>query len=67
MNDKLYKYRIDSDLRQGYIISPLLFNVYIDAVMKEVEIVIGRMGVRFLEIVSCMQMTWFYVVSWNKT
>ena len=29
--------------------SPWLFNVYMDAVMKEVKMGIGRRGVRFLE------------------
>ena len=33
--------RIDSDVRQGRIIFPSLFNVYMDPVMKEV-----RMGMR---------------------
>ena len=27
-------FRIDSGVRQGYIVSPLLFNVYMDAVVK---------------------------------
>ena len=43
------KFRIDSGVRQGFIISPWLFNVYVDAVMKEVKMGIGRRGVRFLE------------------
>ena len=30
-------FRIDSGVRQGCIISPWLFNVYMDAVMKEVK------------------------------
>ena len=29
--------------------SPWVFNVYMDAVMKEVKMAMGRMGVRFLE------------------
>ena len=33
-------------MRQRCIISPWLFNVYIDAVMKEVKIGMGRRGVR---------------------
>ena len=34
---------------QGCIVSPLLFNVDLDAVMKEVKIRLGRRGVRFLD------------------
>ena len=41
--------RIDSDVRQGCIMSPWLFNVYMEAVMKEVKMGMGRMEVRFLE------------------
>ena len=40
---------IDSGVRQGFIMSPWFFNVYIDGVMKEVKIGIGRRGVKFLE------------------
>ena len=36
-------------MRQGCIISPLLFNVYIDGVMVEVKMGLGRRGVSFLE------------------
>ena len=39
--------RIDGEVRQGYIMSSWLFNVYKDGVMKEVGM--GRRGVRFLE------------------
>ena len=42
-------FRIDSGVRQGCIMSPCLFNVYMDAEMKEVEMGIGRRGVRFQE------------------
>ena len=42
-------FRINSGVRQRYIISPWLFNVYMDAVMKEVKIGMGRRGVRFQE------------------
>ena len=41
--------RIDSRVRQGCIMSPLLFNVYIGGVMKEVKMGMGRRGVTFLE------------------
>ena len=62
--------RIDSGVRQGSIVSPCLFNVYNGGVTKKVEIGMGRMGVRFLDggcLASCMQITWFYVTSQNKT
>ena len=48
-------FRIDSDVRQRCIMSPWLFNLYIDLVMKEVKMGIGRREIRFLA--SCMQMT----------
>ena len=31
-------FRIENGVRQGYIMSPWLFNVYMDAVMKEVKV-----------------------------
>ena len=40
---------IDSGVRQGCIMSPWLFNVYMDAVMKEVKMRMGKRGVRFVE------------------
>ena len=38
-------FRIDSDVRQGCTLFPYFFNVYKDAVMKEVKMGMGRMGV----------------------
>ena len=38
------QFKVDSGVRQGCIMSPWLFNVYMDGVMKEV----GKRGVRFL-------------------
>ena len=35
-------FRIDNVVRQGCIMSPWLFNVYMDALMKEVKMVMGR-------------------------
>ena len=40
---------IDSGVRQGWIMSPWLFNVYMDGVMKDVKMGTGRRGVGFLE------------------
>ena len=42
-------FRIDSGARKACILSPWLFNVYINAVMKELKMSIGRRGVRFQE------------------
>ena len=39
---KVECFKIDSSKRQGCIMSSLLFNVYIDAVMKEVKMEMGR-------------------------
>ena len=41
--------RIDSGVRQGCIMSPWLFNVYMDIVTEEVKMGMGRRGVSFLE------------------
>ena len=43
-------FRIDNRVRQGCIMSPWLFHVYMDGLMKEVKMGMGRRGVRFLEI-----------------
>ena len=42
-------FRINSGVRQGHIMSPWLFNLYMDAVMKKVKRGMGRRGVRFQE------------------
>ena len=42
-------FRIDSGVREGCIMSTWLFNVYINAVMKEVKIGMRRREVKFLE------------------
>ena len=42
-------FRIESRGRQVCVVSPWLFNVYMDTVMKEVKMGMGRMVVRFLE------------------
>ena len=39
----------DGGVKQGCIMFPWLFNVYIDAVMKEMKMGMWKMGVRFLE------------------
>ena len=40
-------FKIDSGVRQGCIMSPWLFNIFMDIEMKEVKIGMGRRGVRF--------------------
>ena len=40
-------FRINSGVRQVHIMSPWLFNVYMDAVMNELKMGMGRRGVRF--------------------
>ena len=42
-------FRIDSGVRQGCIMSLWLSNVYMEAVIMEEEMEIGKMGVIFLE------------------
>ena len=36
------QFRIDNGVRQGCIMSPWLFNIYMDGVMKEVKMGMGR-------------------------
>ena len=43
------RFRIDSGVRQGCIMSPWLFNVYMDGVVKEVKMGMERRGVSFLD------------------
>ena len=43
-------FRIDSGVRQCCIMSPWLFNNYMDTGMKEMKIEMRRMGIRFLEV-----------------
>ena len=45
--------RIYSGVRQGFIMSPWLFNVYMDAMM-EVKIGMGKTGVRFWRLPSLL-------------
>ena len=42
-------FRIDRGMRQECIMSSWVFNVYMDTVMKELKMGIGRRGVRFQE------------------
>ena len=42
-------FKTDSGVRQGCIMSPWLLNVYMDGVMKDVKMGVGRRRVRFLE------------------
>ena len=47
--------------------SSWLFNVYVDAVMKEVKMGMGRRGESRDYLTSCMQITFLCVVSQRKT
>ena len=47
--DKNEWFRINSGLTHWCIMSPYLFNVHMDGVMKEVKMGMGRKEVRFLE------------------
>ena len=42
-------FRIKSRVRHGCIMSPWLFNAYMDTLMKELNMGMGRRGVRFQE------------------
>ena len=43
------RFRIDSLVRQGCVMSHRLLSVYMDGVMMEVKMGMGRRGVRFLK------------------
>ena len=43
------RFRIGSGVRQGCIMFPWLSNIYMDGVMKEVNMGMGRKGVSFME------------------
>ena len=43
------RFRIDTRVRQGCIISPRLFNVYMVGVMREVKMGMRRNGMNFME------------------
>ena len=58
---------INSGVRQGCIMSPQLFNVYMAAVMEVVKMGMGRREQSGDCLVSCMQMTWFCVGNRRKT
>ena len=60
-------FRIDSGVRHGCIMSPWLFNAYMDTVMKEVKMGIGRKGKSRDCRASCMQMNLVCVASRRKT
>ena len=60
-------FRIDRGVRQVCIMIPWLFNVYTDAVMKELKMGMGRRGQSGGCLAFCMQMTWFCVVNRKKT
>ena len=43
------QFGIDNGVRQGCIMSPWLFNINMEGVIKEVKMGIGKMGVSFME------------------
>ena len=57
-------FKIDSGVKQGYIMSPWLFNIYFNTVMKEVKMGMERRG-DYLS--SGKKMAWFCVVSRRRT
>ena len=63
-------FRINSGVRLGCIMSPWLFNVYMDREMKEVKMGMGWREVRMGEsrdcLASCMQRTCFCLLSQKK-
>ena len=61
------QFRIDKGMRQRYIMFPRLLNVHIYAVMKEVNMGMGRRRESGHYLVSRMQMNWLCVVSRRKT
>ena len=61
------QFKIDSRVRQGCIMSPWLFSVYMNAVVKEVKMGMGRREENGDYIASCMQMIWFSVVNQRRT
>ena len=57
-----YWFRMNSGVMKGCVMSPWLFNVYMDTVMKEVKMGMGsRKGESGDYLVSCIQMIWFCV------
>ena len=58
---------LHSRVRKCCIISHRLFNVYMGAMMNEVKMGMGRRGKSGDYLSSCMQMTWFFVVSRRRT
>ena len=53
--------------RHVNIMSHWLFNVYMDAVMKELKMGMGRREGSGECLASCMHMTWFCVMGRRKT
>ena len=60
-------FRIDRCVGQGYIMPPWLFNVYMDGVLKEGTMGMGRRGKNGDYMASCMQTNWFCVANLKKT
>ena len=60
-------FSIDTGVRQGCIMYLWLFNVYMDPVMKEVKMGMGRREESEDYLASSRKMTWFFVMSRRKT
>ena len=60
-------FRNDKGVRQGFITSPWLLNVYMYAVMREVKMEIGKRGWNGKCLAYCIQINWFYVASCRNT
>src|SRR5678816_4156031 len=61
-------FSINSRVRQGCVMSPWLFNLYMDGVMKELEVGVAGNGVKMMEMSGgyptyYMRMIWFFVVN----
>ena len=55
---EIEQFRIDSGLRQGCIMFPWIFNVYMDGEMEGVKMGMGRRGVSFLEDGGKVEIAW---------
>ena len=54
-NDVSEWFPVNVGLRQGCVMSPLLFNVYMDGVVREVNITVLGKGLKLLSENACWQ------------